>query len=92
MPVTCKIRVFEDVEKTVRYAKMLESAGCQVSRSGPHGNDIQKATPHPTHSLPLITSFQLLTVHGRTREQKGGQTGLASWAHIKAVKSVVCVQ
>lgn len=57
VPVTCKIRIFESIKRSVEYAKMIEDAGAQM-----------------------------ITVHGRTREQRGVNTGFASWEHIRQIK------
>ncbi|VBB86037.1 Dihydrouridine synthase, putative [Yarrowia lipolytica] len=57
VPVTAKMRVFDDRDKTLEYAKMIINAGAQF-----------------------------LTIHGRTREMKGQQTGLADWEIIKYVR------
>jgi len=62
VPVTAKIRVFEDPKKTVEYAKMIEEAGAQI-----------------------------LTVHGRTRGERGEKTGVADWTKIKLVKEAVSI-
>ncbi|XP_021536563.1 tRNA-dihydrouridine(16/17) synthase [NAD(P)(+)]-like isoform X1 [Neomonachus schauinslandi] len=151
VPVTCKIRVFPEIDKTVKYAQMLEKAGCQPQgrvgarppvpdtfgagvlplpgrpaheRAGPvrsaccvdpwdmaaPGSNPPVATqgtggqaprePGPGFGLgsaatsrvePCTTVFQLLTVHGRTKEQKGPLSGTASWEHIKAVRKAVAI-
>ena len=61
-PITVKIRVFDEITKTVNYAKMIQAAGASA-----------------------------LTVHGRTIDQKRDLTGVASWAHIKAVKQSLTI-
>eukprot|EP00128_Syssomonas_multiformis_P018267 Colp12_sorted_trinity150504_noHs@2570 len=62
VPVTAKIRVFPELDKTIAYAKMIVAAGAQ-----------------------------LLTVHGRTRDQIRENTGLANWEYIKAIREAVDV-
>jgi len=62
VPVFCKMRIYTDIEATVKFAKMLQEAGCQ-----------------------------LLTVHGRTKEQKGHQLGLADWSAIRRIKEELSI-
>lgn len=57
LPVTAKIRVFPEKEKTLEYAKMILRAGANI-----------------------------LTVHCRTREQKGHLTGLGDWSILRYLR------
>lgn len=57
IPVTAKFRIQESKEKTLKYAKMILSAGASI-----------------------------ITVHGRRREQKGHNTGVADWSYIRYLR------
>ncbi|KAI5966939.1 DUS1 [Candida pseudojiufengensis] len=57
IPVTAKIRIYDDWEKSLEYAKMVLKAGAQF-----------------------------ITIHGRTRDMKGQQTGLANWKILKYLR------
>ena len=43
IPVTCKIRVFDDVDKTIAYAKMIVDSGCYMLTV--HGRTITQKGP-----------------------------------------------
>lgn len=56
LPLSVKIRVLDDLQSTISYAKIIENAGASM-----------------------------LTVHGRLREQRGVNTGIANWDKIREV-------
>lgn len=57
VPISCKIRIFKDKQRTFKLVKEIEARGCQ-----------------------------LLTVHGRTREQNKDKVGSADWDIIREIK------
>ena len=57
IPVTCKVRIYKDYDRTIRLCEALVNAGAS-----------------------------LLTVHGRTREEKGQLVGEVDWKTIARIK------
>lgn len=51
IPVTCKIRVFEDVEQTINLVKELTSTG--IAAIAVHGRTITERPQHSNRNLTL---------------------------------------
>jgi len=56
VPVTCKIRVFADDRKTVRFAKMLQEAGCSLVTV--HGRQRDRALHHAPANWQAIRAVR----------------------------------
>nr|CAH7716916.1 unnamed protein product [Callosobruchus chinensis] len=70
VPITCKIRVFEDVEETVKLAKQLESTG--ISALAVHGRTIAERPQHPNRCETIKKVAEALAIpviaNGGSRE------------------------
>lgn len=80
VPVTCKIRILPDDEETIALALALQDAGCSVIQWW-----------HHTVICGLLTylvgyTLQILTVHGRTKEQNKQLMGANNFDIIKRIK------
>ena len=62
VPLTCKIRILPDFDRTLQLAKLLERSGCS-----------------------------LLTVHGRTKEEKGPKLRNSNWDWIRRIKDELSI-
>ncbi|CAE7547287.1 Dus1l [Symbiodinium natans] len=56
VPVTCKIRVFADDRKTVRFAKLLQEAGCSLVTV--HGRQRDRALHHAPANWQAIRAVR----------------------------------
>ena len=83
-PITVKLRVFESMEKTVGYCMVIISQAFPLM---PTFSQITKPTFSQFYQVQYAQMLEksgasMLTVHGRTREQKGWVDGPVGWKFI----------
>jgi tRNA-dihydrouridine synthase 1 len=89
IPVTAKFRIFKDVNKTIEYAKMMESAGASILTC--HGRT-REMKGQMTVSSGLMREREIVVRRGRELNlDLYHRQGLADWQQIRAVKQAVKV-
>ena len=76
VPVTCKIRVFTDLQKTLDYARMLQRAGCSVLAV--HGR-----TREQKDAKSVRADWEIIKVGTRSLSNDQGQTSRAVMLHMR---------
>jgi tRNA-dihydrouridine synthase 1 len=87
-PVTAKIRLLEDTDDAIEYAKKLESTGISMLT----GNAARSTSLFFFVLASFLTDrTTFAAVHGRTARQKKQFVGRANWDVIRRIKSVLSI-
>ena len=81
IPVTCKIRIFPELDKTIAYAKMVERSGCSVLAV--HGR-----TREQKDCSAIRADWDAIKAVKQVREC--GCTGLRRWPSRMAANAYRC--
>ncbi|GJD06681.1 tRNA-dihydrouridine(16/17) synthase [NAD(P)(+)] [Galdieria sulphuraria] len=94
VPVWCKIRIFDDVKRTIEYARMIENAGCQVLAVHGRTREQKGKEPGPANwdtiravrealSIPVLANGSVSSLQGaKLCLEHTGCLGVLSATHL----------
>ncbi|KAL8274908.1 hypothetical protein Esti_001197 [Eimeria stiedai] len=91
VPVTCKVRKVATAPESDAYARLRSAAAAAAAGAAAAAAAEQQLDRTCQDTLLLAYALEAagaaaLTLHGRTRHEKGGDTGIADWGLVRRVK------